>query len=1066
MLISMFLPKTIGHTRLLHALFFVSISATLSHAQFNLGTITGTVTDPNGASIPSCKITVVSVETSSSRTVETSPTGLYVIPSLSAGAYRITAEANGFQKASGQITVGIDQTVTSDFHLILGNITQTVEVTEHAADVAVEKDSHEISFVTNSQALETLPASGRTFLNITSLGPGLQKSTDAAGGPFTNFGSTGHEIVVAGQIIGSTTFLQDGVVNMNVLTQTANIVASIESVQEVSVESNGMSAKFPSPGLVNVITKRGSNAFHGTAYDYLQNNALNAKNFFATSVPISRYNQFGANLGAPILKNKLFAFFDYAGLRQSTGAVSRNRVPTLDERQGNFQADGIIYDPATYNSALKTISPFPNDTIPMTSFSPFATRFLSYFPTPNVPLVGGINYQVNLNNTTNSDQYLGRVDYNLSPKDVVYGEIQTFNSPVVNPSISSGLFGIEYLNSGKNASIQDIHIFSPTLVNTVRAGYNRSILLLTQQGVGAQDYVQLFGLQNLTLPKDESIPPSVSVTGCCSLGNPTNPQGGTQNLYQYADEVDWTIGRHQIFLGAEVDRIQFNGTWLIYNGGLYNFNGQFTSNHLTGSALKLGPGLADFLLGYPGSASGAQGTAIGAFRETDAAGYVQDNWKVSHKLTLNLGLRYEYYQPTTDKWGKASIYDLPTNTNHFGSWQPNHLNFGPRVGLAYALSDRTVIRSGFGIYYNGEPYNFLQWMLAKTPNYTLQSVTLPTTTPIPVTNVFVANPTSSAETPFTLNLRMPTPYTEQWNVGIQHSFGAKTLATLTYIGSGSHQQPLRLNPNEAVPDVNPANPTPINSRRPYPYIGDVEAQYNMANATYESLQATVRYRYNNGFNVFANYAWSKTLDLADAGASIAINGLNAKESSYGLANFNRAQVFNLGYFYELPFGAGKPFYSHPNWLGRELASGWQVSGTATAETGLPLEITATDTSNTGGIHTQVADRVCDGRLSSDQRSIQKWFNTACFVQPAAGRLGSSGRNVLTGPSLLNFDISAFKKFPFGEQKFVQFRTDFFNAFNHPPFSVGQTQAVTASTYGQITSAGAARVIQMSLQVSF
>ena len=163
---------------------------------------------------------------------------------------------------------------------------------------------------------------------------------------------------MAGQIIGSTTFLQDGVVNMNVLTQTANIVASIESVQEVSVESNGMSAKFPSPGLVNVITKRGSNAFHGTAYDYLQNNALNAKNFFATSVPISRYNQFGANLGGPILKNKLFAFFDYAGLRQSTGTVSRNRVPTLDERQGNFQADGIIYDPATYNAALKTINPF------------------------------------------------------------------------------------------------------------------------------------------------------------------------------------------------------------------------------------------------------------------------------------------------------------------------------------------------------------------------------------------------------------------------------------------------------------------------------------------------------------------------------------------------------------------------------------------------------------------------------------------------------------------------------------------------------------------------------------
>ena len=346
-------------------------------------------------------------------------------------------------------------------------------------------------------------------------------------------------------------FLQDGVVNMNVLTQTANIVASIESVQEVSVESNGMSAKFPSPALVNVITKRGTNTFHGTAYDYLQNSDLNARNFFAATIPKSRYNQFGANLGGPIVRNKLFAFFDYAGLRQIAGSVSRNRVPTTAEQQGNFQADAVtIYDPSTYNAATGAISPFPNDTIPSTRISPFAAKYLPYFPNPNSPLVGGINYQVNLNNTTSSDQYLGRVDYNLSSKDLIYGEIQTFNSPVVNPSFSPSLFGIEYLNSGKNASIQDIHTFSPNFINIARMGYNRSILLLTQQGVGAEDYVQQFGLQNLTLPKDESIPPSVSITGCCSLGNATNPQGGTQNLFQYADEIDWTVGRHQIFMAS------------------------------------------------------------------------------------------------------------------------------------------------------------------------------------------------------------------------------------------------------------------------------------------------------------------------------------------------------------------------------------------------------------------------------------------------------------------------------------------------------------------------------------
>ena len=386
------------------------------------------------------------------------------------------------------------------------------------------------------------------------------------------------------------------------------------------------------------------------------------------------------------------------------------------------------------------------------------------------------------------------------------------------------------------------------------------------------------------------------------------------------------------------------------------------------------------------------------------------------------------------------------------------------MGFVYAISDQTVIRSGFGIYYNGEPYNFLQWMLAKTPNYILQLVTVPIASPVPITNVLVANPTSSAETPFTLNLRMATPYTEQWNFGIQHSFGSKLLATVTYIGSGSHQQPLRLNPNQAVQDVNPNNPTPINSRRPYSYIGDVEAQYNMANATYESLQSTLRYRLNSGFSIFANYNWSKSLDLADAGATIAVNGLSVRESSYGPSNFNRTHVFNLSYVYELPFGTGKQFYSHPGWLGRELASGWQLSGVTTAESGVPLEITATDTSNTGGIHTQVADRVCNGQLSDG--TVQKWFNTSCFVQPAAGRLGGLCPERPGWSRLSNFDISAFKRFPFGEHRWVQFRTDFFGAFNHPQFSAGQTQAVTASTYGQLTSASGARVIQMSLQVSF
>jgi outer membrane receptor protein involved in Fe transport len=627
------------------------------------------------------------------------------------------------------------------------------------------------------------------------------------------------------------------------------------------------------------------------------------------------------------------------------------------------------------------------------------------------------------------------------------------------------LFGRVYETSGKNASLQDIHIFSPSLLNIARVGYNRSILFLSQQGVGAQDYVASFGLQNLNLPKSVSIPPAVTMSSCCALGSPTNPQGGTQNLFQFADEVNWTVGRHQIFLGAEVDRLQFNGTWLLFNGGQYTFTGLFTSNHLTGSGQKLGSSIADFLLGYPSSASGGQGIPDGAFRETDVGAYFQDNWKVTPKLTLNLGLRYQYYQPTYDKWDKAAIIDLPTNTVHHGTWKPSRLNFAPRVGLAYSLNDKTVIRTGFGIYYNQQPYNFLQFLIANAPVYNLQSITLTAGMPVNWREVFSATPGESAQSPFTEGIEMKTPYVEQWNFGIQRSFGSGVLASVSYVGNQSHHQPLRLNPNQGVQDSNPANPTPLSLRRPYSFVGDVYVQYNIQNANYHSLQASIKYRFSNGLSVLGSYTYSKAMDIADAGATLPVNGLDAKGSSYGPANFDRTHIFTASYTYELPIGTGKPFLNNLGWLSRQVAGGWQVSGVTSLQSGLPFGITANDLSNTGGIHSQVADRTCNGNLPSGQRSISHWFDTTCFSQPPSGRLGNSGRNPLWAPGLTNFDISAFKRFPFGEQRWVQFRADFFSAFNHPSFSTGN-QSTSSSTYGQITSASGARVIQLSLKVAF
>jgi hypothetical protein len=1065
------MPVYKTHLRFRRLLLLVAVAMLCTHqnlhAQFNLGTVTGTVRDPNGGAVANCKVTATDVAGANQRTVASNAEGLYTIPSLPAGEYQVAAESAGFQKTTARLTVGVNQTLTFDFNLVLGSVTENVQVDAQAEAVGLQRDTHEVSALVTTKQLEDLPTNGRNFLTLASLGTGAQPASDSfvtSGGPVSNFGSIGREVILAGQFVGSTTFLQDGVINVNLLTQTANIVTSMESVQEASVESSGMSAKFAGPGVVNVITKRGTNRVHGTAYDFLQNNALNARNFFAATVPVIRYNQYGANLGGPLWKDKLFAFFDYAGQRQTSSAVSRNRVPTVAERQGIFQGQ-TIYDPATYNPATGAISAFPNSTIPSSRFDAPAVRYLSYFPTPNQALVNGINYQTNLGNTNNFDQYLGRLDYNLSQKDTLNGSVQTSDSPVLRPSISNGLFGIIYQTSGKNASLQDIHIFSPSLLAIGRIGYNRSILFLSQQGIGAQDYVSSFGLQNLNLPKDISIPPSVTITGCCSLGSPTNPQGGTQNLFQFAGEVDWTVGRHQIFFGAEVDRLQFNGTWLLYNGGQYSFTGLYTSNHLTGSSQKLGPAMADLLLGYPSSASGGQGIPSGAFRETDVGAYVQDNWKVSQRLTLNLGLRYQYYQPTYDKWNKGAILDLATNTMRQGTWQPTHLNFGPRVGLAWSLNDKTVVRSGFGIYFNQQPYNFLQFLIANSPVYVLQSVTETAAAPVPWTQVFSATPGASAQSPFTLGVQMPTPYVEQWNFGIQRSIASGMVASATYVGNSSHNQPLRLNPNQATQDADPSHPTPLASRRPYSFVGDVYGQYNMQNANYHSLQASLRYRLSNGLSIQGSYTYSKAMNIADSGAALPVNGLDAKGSSYGPANFNRTQIFVGSYSYELPFGTGKPFLNHMGWVSSQVTGGWQVSGITTFESGLPFSITAADLSNTGGVHSQMADRTCNGNLPSDQRTLYHWFDTSCFSQPSTGRLGNSSRNPLQGPGAANFDLSASKRFPFGEQRWVQFRADFFSAFNHPMFSTGN-QATNNSTYGQITGASGSRIIQLSLKVAF
>lgn len=1045
----------------------VLILCTPLHAQFTSGSITGTVFDPSGAALPGAVITATNTATNITQTVSTNSSGDFTMPSLQPGDYRLTATAKGFALSTTKVTLTLDQILAFDFHLTVGSSSQTVQVNASSSALALETESHQVGDLLGAHAIENLPSNGRDLFQTLTAATNVYGYSSTQTSDVTTYGGASNSLTIGGTAYGTSSYLQDGVTNFNMLTKTANLQPDIEAVQEVSLVQNGASARFDEPSVVNVITKSGTNAFHGRAYDYLRNDALDAIGYYNFPKPALRYNQFGANIGGPILSSKLFFFFDYSGLRQSQADTLTANVPTASERTGDFSKDSyIIYDPTTYNPQTGTISPFPGNKIPSSELSTFATRFLQYYPLPTGSAIPNVNYQINSASTVSYDEYIGRVDYNIGQNDMIYGAYETTNPNSITPTFANTpIFNNENPRSATNAYVQETHTFNNNVVNIARFGYNGSNILTTIVGAGAQNYVKEFGIQNLNPTPSQWAPPSVGLPSHSGLGDAYAPQGAKQHLYEFADEADWTLGKHNLVIGGELDKIDFNGNWVIVQNGGYYFTGQYTSNHNITNQTG-GADIADLLLGYPTYAAGATGSTVGDFRQWNVLPYIQDNWKVNNKLTLNLGLRYDYYGSPNDALGHSNVYDIATNTNHKGTFHQNYLDFAPRAGFAYSINENTAVHGGYGIYYAPFMYTELQFIEANAPNYILQSYAYNLSTLVPVTNAFVANPTGSAMTPFTTSLVMPTPYSQQWNLSVQRSIGSNWLASLTYIGSKFTHTNLRDAVNQARVPSNPQNPSPIQSRRPYPYIGDVYEVENIGYGNYNGLEAELEKRYSNGLSLLTSYVWSKAMDIITGDNENPENGLNPS-GNYGPADYNMTNVFKFSPVYQLPFGSGRQMFNNNNWFDRQVIGGWQVSGILSVMSGTPFTVGANDLSDTGGFHTQFANQVCDPNKVA-HRSIQHWFNTSCLVQPGVGQLGNERRNNVKGPRTTNLDASAFKDFPIYADKLLQFRADFFDALNHPLLYIPayQSQNVASPTYGQITDIGGARAIQLSVKIIY
>ena len=1017
-------------TAFLALLLILSAWTIPTNAQFTQGGVSGRVLDPSERPVAGAQVEIQDLATQSIQRVTTNGDGTYTFVSLQPHPYQLGASAAGFSKTTLSFTLGIGEQLVEDVKMSVGSTSQQVTVQASGAAVYLQQESHTVSQLVTQTEINSLPVSSRNFLGLAALGPGSQPGGDLInysnnGGSAQYFQTTSQQFIPAGQSVGHVSFLQDGVSNVQLFTQAANILPDLDAIQEFSVDTTGMPAQYSQPGVINVITKSGSNDFHGTAYDFFRNSDLNANSWFNNLAGVRRgkdnFNQFGGTIGGPIKKDKIFFFFNYEGQRETLGTTTAIVVPTAAEAGGDFSdwLAGIpcgisctnkvtIYDPSTYNAVTGTISPFPGNIIPASRISDYAKKYFALYPAPTSQrLSDGNNYHANLPLTNNLNQYLGRVDYNISDRDRLFGTYEFYKQPTIQYSFVPNLFGNTYNRTGTNIALEETHTFSTPVVNIARVGYNRSIFFNSQLGVGAKDWVSFFGLKGLNPAIGQNSPPYLGLSNYASLGNPYAPQGAVQNLFQYADEVDIVKAKHTVKVGFEWNRIQINGNWVLYNSGLINFNGQFTSNHSTAAnGFVQGVSLADLELGYPSSVVGGVGSTIAGFRENDIAGYVTDSYKVSPALNLTLGFRYQYSSPPKDKYGRAATYDVATATATPGPWNSNYLNLAPRVGFSASVKPGWVVRGGFGIYYTSTAYNELQFLMANPPNYLTQAFTYPTQSPVNISNIFPPfTPGSSVFAPFAVSKHNPTPYTQQWNLDLQHSLRHDILIDVGYVGNVGRHLSIRLNPNQARLDLDPAHPTPIQSRRPNPAIGDVNAQYDIGIANYNALQASIRKSFSAGLAFQASYTWSRALDLLSTDGGNLINGLNPS-LNYGPSDFNRGQLLVFNYVYDLPFGTNKRFLSGNNFASKYIVGGWQANGITTFGSGLPFTVIAPDVSNTGN-HQAVANRVCNGALSNSNR--QEWFNTSCFLQPGQGHLGNSGRNILLQGKEQNWDFFSFQE---------------------------------------------------------
>lgn len=1064
---------------------WVASAATIAGAQVDTGTLVGTITDSSGATLPNAVVTATNVDTGAKLSVKTGPDGNYVLTPLKIGSYSLLVEAPGFQKeVRDGIVLNVQQNIRLDFSLKVGSVAQTTVVT--GAAPLLETESASLGDVITSQQVEELPLNGRRYTDLATLTSGVAKITEGPvnGAATPTNGNAGGDFAVNGTRGDQNNFILDGVDNNSNDNGSLAFTTSVDAIAEFKVQTSNYSAEFGRSGgaVINATTKSGSNDIHGSAWEFLRNDALDARGYFESpDQPKAPYrqNQFGGTVGGPIVKGKVFYFFDYEGTRIGSADTDFATVPTVAEQTGDFSdilgaqtgVDALgrpvytneIYNPATTRSVNgQTVRDGfgfdPATGLPIQGqanvinqgLSTIGLNYAALYPAPNIAGSFANNYRVNAPGYENVNQMDARIDENLTSKAQIFeryslDEDSRFQAPVFAGIADGGSYNTGNRPLNVNGAVLGYtHILTSNLVNALRLGFNR-IHYISNNPTYGQNYPPA-GLQVPGVPNNPMINGLTwfSVDGYNGLGEPLfTPTKVTSQDIQINDTLSWVHGKHMIKAGPQIHWDQFNLLQIGQPRGNMEFSGQFTASD-PGNQQGSGNAVADMLLGLPVSSKISTVEYFGN-RQHVYGGFGEDVYKAKTNLTFDLGLRYDYATPLYEAHHRQSNFDyttgkiIPAGTPGY----PENLattkrdNFAPRIGLTYSPlhSQSFVVRAGYGRFFvfqeirTGDPlqtdYNLPFFY---EPTFTSDGLTPAITL---ATGFPSLNASQAPDAGVTSQDWNPsTAVYDEWNLDFEYQLPGNILISPAYVGTkGTHLQVLVDRNQIPTPE-----PTFDQSLRPYPSFGPFASIENRGNSTYHAFQLKAEKRSNNGLYFLSAYTFSKAIDDQPeicCNAPWPQNSYNLRAEK-GLADFDNRQRWVNSVDYALPVGRGQRFLPQARALDLALG-GWHVGGIVTFRTGFPFSPEmGYDPTNTGSQGLMRTDRIGNGDLP--HRSPALWFNVNDFPVPTCYCFGDAGKNILEGPGEKSADLSARKFFDITERARLEFRTEFFNAFNHAVFA--------------------------------